>query len=164
MTMPRQAGIRLTRFVAVSAIALGCSALAVEARAQSFSSTTPRVFALDERLLASLSPQVPIGSWKLSDVDETMWRGSSQVRGIPRRPGGPPYAFPGKRRASSNRYVQQALAGVAMGLAGFLAGGLTGAAVEGTSCACDDPGFQGFLIGGPVGATAGAILGVWLAR
>lgn len=50
-----------------------------------------------------------------------------------------------------------------MGFAGFLAGGYVGAKVEG-DCACDDPGLQGFIIGAPIGAAAGAIFGAWPSR
>ena len=39
---------------------------------------------------------------------------------------------------------------------GFCAGGYIGAKLE-PSCACDDPGLQGFVIGAPIGAIAGAI-------
>jgi len=43
------------------------------------------------------------------------------------------------------------------GLGGFFAGGYIGAAIEGDSCNCDDPGFKGFLIGLPIGTAAAAI-------
>jgi hypothetical protein len=43
------------------------------------------------------------------------------------------------------------------GLGGFFAGGFLGAAIEGDSCNCDDPGFKGFLIGVPIGTAAAAI-------
>ncbi|HET7217692.1 MAG TPA: hypothetical protein VFJ02_06570 [Vicinamibacterales bacterium] len=164
-------GTGLATLIGASVIALGCMGFTGEARAQEIASTPGqlatsglRVRAVDDRLLAALPLQVPIGSWRLHDVDESLWRDPSQIRGIPRRPPGQSHPWPGTRRASSYRAVQRGLAGAALGLAGFLAGGLTGAAIEGTGCACDDPGLQGFMIGAPVGAAAGAILGVWLAR
>ena len=43
------------------------------------------------------------------------------------------------------------------GLGGFFAGGYLGAAIEGDSCNCDDPGLKGFLIGVPIGTAAAAI-------
>jgi hypothetical protein len=43
--------------------------------------------------------------------------------------------------------------------AGFFAGGYLGAAIEGDRCHCDDPGLMGALIGAPIGATAGGVLG-----
>jgi hypothetical protein len=51
-----------------------------------------------------------------------------------------------------------------MGFAGFLAGGVVGARIEGKGCACDSPGMYGFLIGAPIGAAAGAIAGVMMVR
>ena len=38
------------------------------------------------------------------------------------------------------------------GLGGFFAGGYIGAAIEGDSCQCDDPGLKGALTGMPIGA------------
>lgn len=43
------------------------------------------------------------------------------------------------------------------GLGGFFAGGYIGAAIEGDSCQCDDPGLKGALTGMPIGAAAAAI-------
>ncbi len=37
------------------------------------------------------------------------------------------------------------------GLGGFFAGGYIGAAIEGDSCQCDDPGLKGALTGMPIG-------------
>ena len=42
---------------------------------------------------------------------------------------------------------------------GFFAGGFLGAHIEGDRCNCDDPGVRGFLIGAPIGALAGVIVG-----
>jgi len=41
---------------------------------------------------------------------------------------------------------------------GLFAGGFLGAKLE-PDCNCDDPGLQGFVIGAPIGAIAGGILG-----
>jgi len=49
-------------------------------------------------------------------------------------------------------------AGIIGGVAGFFLGGSLGAQIE-PNCRCDDPGLKGFLIGAPIGAVAGAILG-----
>jgi hypothetical protein len=43
--------------------------------------------------------------------------------------------------------------------AGSSPGGYLGAAIEGDRCHCDDPGLKGALIGAPIGAVAGGILG-----
>lgn len=47
---------------------------------------------------------------------------------------------------------------------GIYAGAYLGAAIEGDSCRCDDPGLKGGLIGIPIGAVGGGILGWMLGR
>jgi hypothetical protein len=64
------------------------------------------------------------------------------------------------RTSSRQRSIGRKIAGGAIGgVGGFFAGGYIGAKIDG-ECDCDDPGFMGFLIGAPIGAAAGAILGV----
>ena len=58
-----------------------------------------------------------------------------------------------KKMGTGERIGWTALAG----LGGFFAGGYIGAAIEGDSCQCDDPGLKGALIGMPIGAAAAAI-------
>ena len=65
-------------------------------------------------------------------------------------------ASPAGRRRSIGRKVLGAAIGT---VGGFFAGGFLGAKIEGTGCNCDDPGLKGFLIGAPIGAVAGGILG-----
>jgi hypothetical protein len=67
------------------------------------------------------------------------------------------------RRSSGYTMPQRVAAAVVMGFAGFYVGGKFGAAIEG-NCGCDDPGLKGFLIGAPIGAAAGATLGIVLTR
>ena len=62
----------------------------------------------------------------------------------------------GARARSKKHIVAGAIGG---GVAGFFAGGFLGAHIEGDRCDCDDPGVRGFLIGAPIGAVAGGILG-----
>ena len=62
----------------------------------------------------------------------------------------------GARARSKKRITAGAIAG---GVGGFFGGGFLGAHIEGDRCNCDDPGVRGFLIGAPIGAVAGGILG-----
>ena len=62
----------------------------------------------------------------------------------------------GARARSKKRIVAGAIAG---SVGGFFAGGFLGAHIEGDRCNCDDPGVGGFLIGAPIGALAGGIVG-----
>jgi len=57
------------------------------------------------------------------------------------------------------RKVAGAVVGV---VGGFFAGGLIGASLD-RNCRCDDPGLQGFIIGAPIGAIAGGVLGFLVA-
>jgi hypothetical protein len=57
------------------------------------------------------------------------------------------------------RKVAGAVVGV---VGGFFAGGLVGASLD-RNCRCDDPGLQGFVVGAPIGAIAGGVLGFLVA-
>ena len=73
----------------------------------------------------------------------------------------PAAATPGpKRRRSVARKI---LGGVLGGVGGFVGGLYLGAAIEGESCNCDDPGLRGAVVGAPIGLVLGAIAGVALA-
>jgi hypothetical protein len=66
---------------------------------------------------------------------------------------------------SRKHSTARTIIGAALGaVGGFFLGGYTGAAIEGDSCNCDDPGFKGFLIGAPIGAIAGGIFGALIAK
>jgi hypothetical protein len=62
----------------------------------------------------------------------------------------------GAHSRSKKRIIAGAIAG---GIGGFFGGGFLGAHIEGDRCNSDDPGVRGFLIGAPIGAVAGGILG-----
>lgn len=62
----------------------------------------------------------------------------------------------GSQRRSTWRKVA---GGVVGGVGGFFGGGYLGAAIEGDRCNCDDPGLKGFVVGAPIGALIGGILG-----
>lgn len=64
--------------------------------------------------------------------------------------------------SSMGRKVAFAVTGV---LVGFLAGATAGGAIDSAiGCSCDDPGLRGAVFGGFAGASAGAALGILLAR
>jgi hypothetical protein len=86
------------------------------------------------------------------------WLTSAQLP----RGGDPPGVSRAQDRGSprAERGVGRKVLGAIVGAAGgFFAGGYLGAAIEGDRCHCDDPGLKGALIGMPIGATAGGILG-----
>ncbi|MGE0703228.1 MAG: hypothetical protein AB7F99_09745 [Vicinamibacterales bacterium] len=62
----------------------------------------------------------------------------------------------GRRERSIGRKILGASLGAA---GGFFGGGFLGAKIEGSGCHCDDPGLKGALIGAPIGAVTGGILG-----
>jgi hypothetical protein len=62
----------------------------------------------------------------------------------------------GPHARSKARIIAGAIAGA---VGGFFGGGFLGAHIEGDRCNCDDPGVRGFLIGAPIGAVAGGIVG-----
>lgn len=70
-------------------------------------------------------------------------------------------AAPVRHRAvqTKPRTIRQKSVGALVGaIAGFFIGGHTAAALE-PDCRCDDPGLNGWIIGAPLGAIAGGILG-----
>jgi hypothetical protein len=62
-----------------------------------------------------------------------------------------------------NSRAQQASAAFALGFVGMLAGGWVGARVQ-PDCRCQDRGLQGAVIGLPLGALVGGIIGWRLAQ
>ena len=73
-------------------------------------------------------------------------------------------AFQVNRRSTAFPAARRLTAALALGLVGFLGGGLAGAVIEGRGCHCADPGMRGFVIGAPIGAGAGFATGLLLAR
>jgi hypothetical protein len=64
-----------------------------------------------------------------------------------------------RMRAPERSKGMRALFAAIGGAGGFFGGLFLGAAIEGDSCNCDDPGLVGALIGAPIGAAVGAITG-----
>jgi len=70
-----------------------------------------------------------------------------------------PHAIRTAQRGAGARVTRSKTARVVLGaLGGFVVGAYLGAKIEGHSCACDDPGLKGAMIGAPIGAAAGGIL------
>jgi hypothetical protein len=67
---------------------------------------------------------------------------------------------PRMRTAERSKGMRALFAAIG-GAGGFFGGLFLGAAIEGDSCNCDDPGLKGALIGAPIGAALGAITG-WI--
>ena len=86
--------------------------------------------------------------------EETDWSNNAALKGSALGSAAP--KSPRMPQRSVRRKVLGAIVG---GVGGFFGGGFLGAAIEGDRCNCDDPGLLGFLIGAPVGAGVGSILG-----
>jgi hypothetical protein len=70
----------------------------------------------------------------------------------------PAPAFRTSSGAQQRSIGRKVASGVIGAVGGFFAGGFLGAQLE-PACHCDDPGLQGFVIGAPIGAVIGGILG-----
>jgi hypothetical protein len=135
--------VRLLSVVAVLAAPSAVLAQDVEPRTTSGASTPA----------APIRPRLSLdGAFKGISFMTPSARATAQAR-VPVRP-----------QYRRDKPVWRRIAGAAVGATGgFFGGGFLGAAIEGDSCSCDDPGLKGFLIGAPAGAVAGGILGaMWL--
>jgi hypothetical protein len=129
--------------------------------AQRLASTTFSVFLLLVSLTSSAGAQTvddqraAPGIWKVA-VASVSADANTRVRSIGNfqpRLGQQTRLHPGPRK----------VAGAVIGVVGGLfAGGLIGASLD-RNCRCDDPGLQGFVIGAPIGAVAGGVLGFLVA-
>jgi hypothetical protein len=158
-TMTTQALTIAVRLCAVVAVMTGARA---EAQIVAADSTVEEIPSHGPSLVRNLRGvnhgALQIREWRWSEKD-TLLRASPS--GQNRFGPGPRLMPPPQGRKSSRRSLiaRRVVAGVAGGLLGFLGGGLLGSALEG-SCACDDPGLAGFLVGAPIGAAVGAVAGV----
>jgi hypothetical protein len=126
--------------------------------------TQARVFEADRR---EIVPGLQAGAssirdWRLTGGFEPLWTPSPA-----QSPAGHAARLPQQRRphgrSGSYRDAQRILGAAAMGVVGFLAGGVIGAGLDG-NCRCDDPHMRGFVIGAPIGAAVGAVLGAVMIR
>ena len=159
----------------VRGLAYGCAVAAMLTFASSASAQTPfeaseiadiRAFApipVESRLLLSHLQVTPISTWKMSDADLDKLRLEASIAPKPIVSASPSSVTKAQTSVNSNRALKRTFAGIAGGVAGFFAGGIIGAKLEG-DCVCDDPGLLGAVIGAPIGAAVGAIVGVVAVR
>jgi hypothetical protein len=93
--------------------------------------------------------------WVRSDVLPSMASALGSKTAALRYPSFPLPQVSGKKQRSGGRKFLGAVVGAA---GGFFGGAYLGAAIEG-ECNCDDPGLRGAIIGAPIGAVTGGILG-----
>ena len=87
-----------------------------------------------------------------------------QVRQTLAAPQAETFVAPQWKPVPRRHILRKLIGGILGGIGGLYAGGAIGAKLyELHKCECDDPAFQGFLIGAPIGAVIGAIAGVKLA-
>ena len=103
-----------------------------------------------------MTPYTVAGVDPVETIGETV---SPRMLNPPLRRASPP--LPRSRAGKTARQIGAAVIG---SIGGMMVGGRVGAALEGTSCRCDDPGLKGFLVGAPVGMAIGAVLGVLAVR
>jgi hypothetical protein len=84
--------------------------------------------------------------------------GAIDVRAVP-GPGLARASLQTPAPADKKSVARRVLGGAVGATAGLFAGGYLGAAIEGDRCHCDDPGLKGALIGIPIGAVTGGVLG-----
>jgi len=162
--------MRITSTNGLKAMAKLCAAMAVmtaatangqpnapddAATAQSSSVEWPR----PESAPGPEAGAIGIRDWQVNRAGQVLWAPSPAQARL-----GPSVRLPKPRpreRSAAYRGAQRILGAVALGMVGFLAGGMIGAVAEG-ECHCDSPGLQGFVTGGYIGAAAAATLGIVL--
>lgn len=107
----------------------------------------------------TVSGGAPNGAWKVDGGGRLVWTGAEPTRVEPRLATSQGHGQRARSRSKGYRGTQRVLAGVALGVLGFFAGGLTGAVIDGAAGAGDSPGLAGFVIGAPIGAAVGATIG-----
>jgi len=178
MRRSRRGAGRGARFVGacvavVSAILLGESYANAQVRDDSMALPSARV-TLPESVQLQNVPRGGGQPVRFAVPGTSAGLGTTQGINLPRSPGSFDYAgrvasqktvvhgratpTAGGRRSTNNKTLKV----VIVATAGFFLGGYLGAAIEGNSCHCDDPGMVGAMIGAPIGAAAGAVLGVKL--
>ena len=159
----------------VRGLAYGCAVAAMLAFASPAGAQTAfefpeiadiRAFApmpVESRLSLSDLQVTPISTWKMSEADLHKLRLRATIAPKPIVSASPSKVTQAQKTVNSNLALKRTFAGIAGGVAGFFAGGIIGAKIEG-DCTCDDPGLLGAVIGAPIGAAVGAIVGVLAVR
>jgi hypothetical protein len=138
----RRSSLRWTSAAAIGWLAVLASPLS--GAAQTGDPGKPRLILPDAKVLAEVGQaSVALERWQGPQLRPTTVFSSEQAR-----------------KSTRERSVGRRILGGAVGaVGGFFAGGYLGAIIDGDCGGCDDPGFKGALIGAPIGAAAGGILG-----
>jgi hypothetical protein len=106
---------------------------------------------------AGFSPRGPLAAAAATDVwsPAVPQRGASEPRARSRAVG-----HQMSKRSPAARSASRITAGLALGVLGYLGGGLTGAMIAGRG----EPAMGGFVIGSSIGAGAGFAIGMLVAR
>ena len=108
----------------------------------------------------TVSGTAPNGAWKVDGSGRLVWTAAEPMRTELRPASSQGQGQRARGRSNGYRGAQRVLAGVALGVLGFFAGGLTGAVIDGAARGSgDSPGLAGFVIGAPIGAAVGATIG-----
>ena len=100
----------------------------------------------------------PSGAWMVGGGGGLVWTAADPMRTELRVARSRGQGQRARSRSKGYRDAQRVLAGVALGVVGFLGGGLAGAAVDGAFLN-EGGGLAGFAIGAPIGAAVGATIG-----
>ena len=157
---------------ALRATAVLCAAIAVMTAATASGQTiaspdgAPAQNHPIELLRLNSVPGVEAGAFRIRDWQLRGTDGPLLALSSTQRPLGPSARLPrprGPKRSGAYRDAQRVLGAAALGVVGFLGGGLAGAMID-SNCRCESPGLQGFVIGAPIGAAVGAALGFVMIR
>ena len=152
---PASSAVRLRTFVGLMATAtslfVGSASAQVHGSAAAAANSAVRSGASEELRPAGLSERP-----RLQPIRDSL--PAIEVRAIPSQ-GSSRTSVQAPAPSRKRSVTRRVLGGAVGATAGLFAGGYLGAAIEGDRCHCDDPGLVGALIGVPVGAATGGILG-----
>jgi hypothetical protein len=110
-------------------------------------------------LLVLLTPTLALAKEPAPSLRRSIENVDFQGLGLPVRP---PRASAQRQTPVQGKTQRRIVYGIAGAVVGSLAGALIGGSLN-RNCGCDDPGLTGVVIGLPIGAIAGAVMGVIVA-